>query len=70
MKKAKKNKPGKQGNRGARKILPSHGELTAALKAVVKEQNGGLGFNMWATIVNRDGEVRAVTFSGVDKGDQ
>lgn len=70
MKKAKKNKLGKQGNGGAGKILPSHGELTAALKAEVKEQNGGLGFNMWATVVNRDGEVCAVTFSGGNRGDQ
>src|SRR2546426_12806954 len=66
MKKAKKNNPGKQGNGG----LPSHAALTTALKAVVKEQNGGLGFNMWAAVVNRDGEVCAVTFSGGDRGDQ
>ncbi len=50
--------------------LPSHSELLAALKAVVTEENGGFGFNMWATIVDRDGVVRAVVFSGKDRGEQ
>ena len=68
MKKAKKNNSGKQGKGNGG--LPSHAALTTALKAVVKEQNGGLGFNMWAAVVNRDGEVCAVTFSGGDRGDQ
>ena len=51
--------------------LPTHAELTAALKAVVAAgTNGGFGLNMWATIVDRDGEVAAVSFSGIDRGDQ
>src|SRR5205085_5044499 len=50
--------------------LPTHAELTAALKAVVAGTNGGFGLNMWATIVDRDGDVTAVTFSGDDRGDQ
>ncbi len=50
--------------------LPSHGELREALKAVVKENNGGFGFNMWATVVDRDGIVKAVAFSGKERGDQ
>lgn len=50
--------------------LPSHTELQAALKAVVAEKNGGFGFNMWATIVDRDGVVSAVVFSGKERGDQ
>ena len=50
--------------------LPAHNELHAALKAVVAEKNGGFGFNMWATIVDRDGVVRAVVFSGKERGDQ
>ena len=50
--------------------LPSHSELQKALKAIVKEKNGGFGFNMWATIVDRDGVVKAVAFSGKDRGDQ
>jgi uncharacterized protein GlcG (DUF336 family) len=53
------------------KDLPTHAELTAALKAVVTGgQNAGFGLNMWATIVNRDGIVCSVTFSGDDRGDQ
>ena len=50
--------------------LLSHSELLAALKAVVTVENGGFGFNMWATIVDRDGVVRAVVFSGKDRGEQ
>ena len=53
------------------KNLPTHQELTAALKKVVGEGgNAGFALNMWAVIVNRDGEVAAVTFSGNDRGDQ
>ena len=50
--------------------LPDYKELQKTLKIVVKEKNGGFGFNMWATIVDRDGVVTAVTFSGNDRGDQ
>ena len=50
--------------------LPTHSELQQALKSVVKEKNGGFGLNMWATIVDRDGVVKAVVFSGNDRGDQ
>ena len=54
--------------------LPSHAELTAALKASVAPgtgpSNGGFDLHMWATVVNRDGQVCAVTFSGDDRGDQ
>jgi uncharacterized protein GlcG (DUF336 family) len=50
--------------------LPNHSELQKALKAVVKEKNGGFGLNMWATIVDRDGVVKAVVFSGDNRSDQ
>ena len=50
--------------------LPDHSALTAALGAAVAQDNGGFGLNMWATVVNRDGEVCAVTFSGGNRGDQ
>ena len=54
--------------------LPSHADLTAALEAVVavgdSSVNGGLANEMWATLVDRDGVVRVVTFSGDDRGDQ
>ena len=51
-----------------------HGKLTAALKQSVKASggptNGGLDNNEWAAVVNRDGAVCAVTFSGAKAGDQ
>ena len=52
--------------------LPSHAELHAALVASVAPSvsNGGLDFNMWATVVNRDGVVCAVAFTGGDRGEQ
>jgi uncharacterized protein GlcG (DUF336 family) len=50
--------------------LPTFAQLRAALKAVVAEENGGFGFNMWATIVDRDGVVKQVAFSGAARGDQ
>ena len=50
--------------------LPGHDALTDALVAAVAEANGGLANDMWATIVDRDGIVCAVTFSGGDRGDQ
>ncbi len=45
-------------------VLPSHSALRAALVAAVGADNGGLGFNMWATLVAKDGTVCAVAFSG------
>ncbi len=50
--------------------FPTHSELQKVLKDVVKEKNGGFSLNMWATIVDRDGVVKAVVFSGKDRGDQ
>jgi len=50
--------------------LPTHAQLQAALRTIVAEQNGGFGLNMWATIVDRDGVVKTVVFSGKDRGDQ
>ncbi len=50
--------------------LPSHTELKKALQEVVREANGGFGLNMWATVVDRDGIVKAVVFSGENRGDQ
>jgi len=52
-------------------LLPSHQELKAALSSVVAGTNsGGFSLNMWVTIVNRDGNVVAVAFSGNERGDQ
>ncbi len=50
--------------------LPSHAELTSVLSGVVGPGNTGLANDMWATIVNADGIVCAVTFSGVNRQSQ
>ena len=53
--------------------VPDHAALTNALDGAVDvggTANGGLGNNMWATVVNRDGIVCAVTFTGGDRDDQ
>jgi uncharacterized protein GlcG (DUF336 family) len=53
--------------------LPDYGKLKQALTNVVKEgkeANTGLGNQMWAVEVNRDGIVCAVVFSGPDRGAQ
>src|ERR1700704_884899 len=50
--------------------LPSYPDLKAALVAAVAEEKSGLDFQMWATIVNRDGVVCEVAFSGADRGSQ
>lgn len=44
--------------------LPSFGALKSALTSAVGQKNGGLGFNMWGTVVANDGTVCAVAFSG------
>lgn len=55
--------------------LPSHSELRAALMAARSptdnpQTNGGFDLDMWGTIVDRDGIVCAVAFTGNDRGDQ
>jgi uncharacterized protein GlcG (DUF336 family) len=51
--------------------LPSFASLTEVLKDVVHgDKNGGAGNEMWGAVVNRDGVVCAVAFSGDDRGAQ
>jgi uncharacterized protein GlcG (DUF336 family) len=50
--------------------LPQHAVLKAALKQARNEANGGFNLDMWGTIVNRDGIVCAVAFTGEERGDQ
>jgi hypothetical protein len=51
--------------------LPIWSALRSALQnAVAHSGNGGLGFNMWATVVANDGTVCAVAFSGHAYTDQ
>jgi hypothetical protein len=58
------------GNGNACRGLPSHSDLQAQLAIAQSQSNGGFSFNMWATVVNRDGIVCAVAFTGQTRGDQ
>ena len=59
-----------QGQGSACEDLPSHSALQAALAAAQQQANGGFGLNMWASVVNRDGIVCAVAFTGTNRGEQ
>ncbi|HKP62889.1 MAG TPA: heme-binding protein [Polyangiales bacterium] len=53
--------------------LPDHARLRAAVQAVMKlgkDKTTGLGNARWAAVVNRDGLVCSVAFSGENRGDQ
>src|SRR5262245_1072763 len=50
--------------------LPSHSALRNALEAARAQANGGFNLDMWGTVVNRDGIVCAVAFTGNNRGDQ
>lgn len=48
--------------------LPTHAALKDALTAARAQANGGFNLDMWGTVVNRDGIVCAVAFTGADRG--
>jgi len=50
--------------------LPGFAALQSAISAATAAETSGLNNQMWATIVNRDGVVCAVAFSGVNRGAQ
>jgi uncharacterized protein GlcG (DUF336 family) len=50
--------------------LPSYAQLKAALIAARDASNGGFNLDMWGTIVDRDGQVCAVAFTGENRGSQ
>lgn len=51
--------------------LPDHDRLRDLVTRVVDaDGNGGLGQDMWVSVVNRDGIVCAVAFSGANRGAQ
>ena len=58
------------GNKSVCSGLPGQASLKSALVSAVAQNNGGLGFNMWATLVGNDGTVCAVAFSGGQFTDQ
>lgn len=63
-------KYGTQHSRGECSSLPGYSALRTALKSAQAQQNGGFGLDMWATVVNRDGVVCAVAFTGENRGSQ
>lgn len=52
------------------KNLPGYAALKAALVAATATETSGLNNQMWGTIVDRDGVVCAVAFTGVNRGAQ
>src|SRR5690242_14146383 len=50
--------------------VPAYAALQGALAAARAQANGGFNLDMWGTVVNRDGIVCAVAFTGGDRGDQ
>jgi uncharacterized protein GlcG (DUF336 family) len=50
--------------------LPSYSVLKTALAEATATETSGLNNHMWATIVDRDGNVCAVAFSGTNRGAQ
>ena len=50
--------------------LPGYAALKAALDSATSTETSGLNNQMWATIVDRDGIVCAVAFSGINRGAQ
>src|SRR6202162_5946939 len=48
--------------------LPSHYALKEALISAQKQSNGGFGLEMWGAMVDRDGQVCAIAFTGSGPG--
>jgi uncharacterized protein GlcG (DUF336 family) len=58
-----------QGHNGC-KNLPNYAALKIALVGATQAEASGLNNHMWGTIVDRDGVVCAVAFSGINRGAQ
>lgn len=50
--------------------LPGYAQLKDALTKAVADETSGLNLDMWGTIVDRDGVVCAVAYSGSNRGSQ
>jgi uncharacterized protein GlcG (DUF336 family) len=50
--------------------LPTHDQLLEMLKKAKEEENKGFGLNMWGTVVDRSGIVRAIAYTGTHEDDQ
>ena len=58
------------GNSNTCASLPNYATLKNALSAATATETSGLNLQMWATLVDRDGVVCAVAFSGVNRAAQ
>ncbi|MFN7997028.1 MAG: heme-binding protein [Bryobacteraceae bacterium] len=58
------------GDGNACKNLPGFSALKSALAAATATETSGLNNQMWGTIVDRDGNVCAVAFTGTNRGAQ
>src|SRR5262249_23033124 len=58
------------GNDSGCASLPSQSQLKTALALSTNAEGSGLNMNMWGTIVDRDGIVCAVAFTGTNRGAQ
>jgi uncharacterized protein GlcG (DUF336 family) len=59
-----------EGGEAACAALPDHFQLQTALESARAQLNGGFNLDMWATVVNRDGVVCEVAFTGANRGSQ
>jgi len=50
--------------------LPTHHQLEVALAGARAQANGGFNLDMWGSVVNRDGVVCAVAFTGSNRAQQ
>lgn len=50
--------------------LPGHAALREALTLARSQQNGGFNLDMWGALVNRDGVVCAVAYTGANRARQ
>ena len=67
---AENSSDGRSGGKNGCSALPSHSQLRAALIQAVADETSGLNLQMWGTVVDRDGVVCAVAFSGSNRGSQ
>ena len=64
------NEASNESNSNECRGLPGYSALKQALTAARLQPNGGFNLDMWGTVVNRDGLVCAVAFTGKDRGAQ
>ena len=62
--------PATSPNATCQNITVTHQQLQTALIAAVAQEQSGLKNNMWATVVDRDGVVCLVAFTGANRGAQ